>query len=160
LQSPGIEEYPLSKMLHFLKDDHWRHVRNLITPTFSSGKLRRVTKLSSSLNNSSNLSNMFEYTLEEDLWSRDWWIDRRLCSRIFSIDFLNLRAQDCGELTILVGCQFLQLSICKELNTNTICILTDECCYIDLWAVGGVGFVAMGGGRECQGSVGPPNLLI
>ena len=28
-----------------LKDDHWKHVRSILTPTFSSGKLRKVSEI-------------------------------------------------------------------------------------------------------------------
>jgi len=34
--------YPLRYMLTALRDDHWKHVRSTLTPTFSTGKLRRV----------------------------------------------------------------------------------------------------------------------
>jgi hypothetical protein len=42
VQAPTIPDYPLDKMLNMLQDDHWKHVRNTLTPTFSSGKLRKV----------------------------------------------------------------------------------------------------------------------
>jgi len=35
-------EYPVSKMLVVLQGEHWKHVRNILTPTFSSGKLRKM----------------------------------------------------------------------------------------------------------------------
>ena len=38
----GIIDKPLDKMVSLLKDDEWRYVRNTISPTFSSGKLRRM----------------------------------------------------------------------------------------------------------------------
>jgi cytochrome P450 len=41
--APLFFEHPLDKMLSTLTDDHWRHVRNILTPTFSSGKLRKMT---------------------------------------------------------------------------------------------------------------------
>ncbi|XP_067687703.1 cytochrome P450 3A29-like [Haliotis asinina] len=34
--------YPLNLGVFFLDDEHWRRVRSIITPTFSSGKLRRM----------------------------------------------------------------------------------------------------------------------
>ena len=37
-----VTEPPLNELLTIIKDDHWKHVRNLITPTFSGGKLRKV----------------------------------------------------------------------------------------------------------------------
>lgn len=40
--SPDVNEYPMKKMLHFIKDDHWKHVRSTLSPTFNSGKLRRM----------------------------------------------------------------------------------------------------------------------
>jgi cytochrome P450 family 3 subfamily A len=39
-----FDEYPLRKMLTMIKDDHWRNVRNVLTPTFSSGKLRKMNQ--------------------------------------------------------------------------------------------------------------------
>lgn len=39
---PNIHDYPLEKMVVFLKDEHWKHVRNHLAPTFSSGKLRKM----------------------------------------------------------------------------------------------------------------------
>lgn len=39
---PGFSNYPLDKMLLVLKDDHWKHVRNHLTPTFTAGKLRKM----------------------------------------------------------------------------------------------------------------------
>ena len=33
---------PLEDLLTVVKDDCWKHIRNLVSPTFSSGKLRRV----------------------------------------------------------------------------------------------------------------------
>jgi cytochrome P450 len=38
----SIPDYPLNKMLTMLEDDQWKHVRNILTPTFSSGKLRKM----------------------------------------------------------------------------------------------------------------------
>ncbi|XP_060066309.1 cytochrome P450 3A8-like [Ylistrum balloti] len=35
----------MSEMLTIIKDDHWRHVRHTMTPTFSSKKLRQMTPL-------------------------------------------------------------------------------------------------------------------
>ncbi|XP_033761677.1 cytochrome P450 3A8-like isoform X2 [Pecten maximus] len=35
----------ISEMLTLLKDDHWRNVRNVMTPTFSAKKLRQMTPL-------------------------------------------------------------------------------------------------------------------
>ncbi|XP_064615494.1 cytochrome P450 3A29-like [Liolophura sinensis] len=34
--------HPMDKCLIFLKDSHWRGVRNVVLPTFSSGKLRKM----------------------------------------------------------------------------------------------------------------------
>jgi cytochrome P450 family 3 subfamily A len=34
--------YPMRRMLTVLKGEHWKHVRNTLTPTFSTGKLRRM----------------------------------------------------------------------------------------------------------------------
>lgn len=45
LQNPGINDYPLSKLLTAVEGDHWRHIRNHLTPTFSSGKLRKVCEI-------------------------------------------------------------------------------------------------------------------
>jgi len=41
---PPLNEYPVRKLLTVLKDDHWKHVRNVLTPTFSSGKLRKMNR--------------------------------------------------------------------------------------------------------------------
>ena len=41
-QAPDFNEYPLDNMIILIKGDHWKHVRNILTPTFSSGKLRKV----------------------------------------------------------------------------------------------------------------------
>lgn len=40
--NPGVSDYPLSKLLFMSKDEHWKHMRNLLTPAFSSGKLRKM----------------------------------------------------------------------------------------------------------------------
>jgi cytochrome P450 family 3 subfamily A len=37
-------DYPVRKMLTVLQGDNWKHVRNILTPTFSSGKLRKMNK--------------------------------------------------------------------------------------------------------------------
>ena len=37
-----ILDKPMDKMVSMLKDDEWRNVRSTISPTFSSGKLRRM----------------------------------------------------------------------------------------------------------------------
>jgi len=42
--APPLNEYPVRKLLTVLKDDHWKHVRNVLTPTFSSGKLRKMNR--------------------------------------------------------------------------------------------------------------------
>ena len=36
-------EYPLNLMLNILRDDHWKHVRTLVSPTFSAVKLKKVS---------------------------------------------------------------------------------------------------------------------
>lgn len=40
--TPGINDYPLRKLIINVKGDHWKHIRNHLTPTFSSGKLRKM----------------------------------------------------------------------------------------------------------------------
>ncbi|XP_033761672.1 cytochrome P450 3A8-like isoform X2 [Pecten maximus] len=40
-----VVDVELSQMLTLLKDDHWRNVRNIMTPTFSAKKLRQMTPL-------------------------------------------------------------------------------------------------------------------
>ncbi|KAL4222985.1 Thromboxane-A synthase [Mactra antiquata] len=39
----GFEPHPLDKMLITLKDTDWKRVRNIMTPTFSAGKLKKMT---------------------------------------------------------------------------------------------------------------------
>ena len=39
----GLFRKPMEDMSFFPKDDEWKHVRNIISPTFSSGKLRTMT---------------------------------------------------------------------------------------------------------------------
>ena len=39
---PSLLEDPFDKMMTVITGDHWKHVRNLCTPTFTSGKLKRV----------------------------------------------------------------------------------------------------------------------
>ena len=39
----GVDKIPIFRsMVSVLTDDHWRHVRRLMTPTFSGGKLKQV----------------------------------------------------------------------------------------------------------------------
>jgi len=40
--APPLHVRVIRKILTVLKDEHWKHVRNVLTPTFSSGKLRRM----------------------------------------------------------------------------------------------------------------------
>lgn len=40
--NPGISDYPLAKLITAVKDEHWKHIRSHLTPTFSSGKLRKM----------------------------------------------------------------------------------------------------------------------
>lgn len=42
LQAPPIPDAPFDKFIHMLQDDHWRHVRNSVSPAFTTGKLRKV----------------------------------------------------------------------------------------------------------------------
>ncbi|ESO10628.1 hypothetical protein HELRODRAFT_72659, partial [Helobdella robusta] len=39
----GVTPPPLDKMLSLLKDDHWKFVRSIMSPTFSSGKMRKMS---------------------------------------------------------------------------------------------------------------------
>ncbi|XP_025085720.1 cytochrome P450 3A6-like [Pomacea canaliculata] len=40
--SKMVDYKPWSETLLTLKDDHWKHVRNVLSPTFSSGKLKKM----------------------------------------------------------------------------------------------------------------------
>ncbi len=42
-QKVDLRVYPLDRAITALCDDHWRHIRNLLTPGFSGSKLRRVS---------------------------------------------------------------------------------------------------------------------
>ncbi|KAK7446240.1 hypothetical protein BaRGS_00040282, partial [Batillaria attramentaria] len=42
--NPTIDKKPWSDSLLNLKDDHWKHVRSQLSPTFSSGKLKKMTQ--------------------------------------------------------------------------------------------------------------------
>ncbi|XP_045167948.2 cytochrome P450 3A14-like isoform X2 [Mercenaria mercenaria] len=39
-----FDPWPMNKTLLSLKDEQWKRVRNIITPTFSAGKLKKMTK--------------------------------------------------------------------------------------------------------------------
>jgi cytochrome P450 family 3 subfamily A len=39
---PPVTRIPMNRMMHMIKDDDWKRVRGVITPTFSSGKLRKM----------------------------------------------------------------------------------------------------------------------
>ncbi|XP_033107045.1 cytochrome P450 3A24-like [Anneissia japonica] len=41
----GVEVKPFSKGVVRLTDDHWKNVRNILTPTFSAGKLKKMVPL-------------------------------------------------------------------------------------------------------------------
>ena len=41
----SLFEDPFDKMMTIITGDHWKHVRNLCTPTFTSGKLKRVSNM-------------------------------------------------------------------------------------------------------------------
>ncbi|XP_053373575.1 cytochrome P450 3A2-like isoform X2 [Mercenaria mercenaria] len=40
----SFDPWPMNKTLLSLKDEQWKRVRNIITPTFSAGKLKKMTK--------------------------------------------------------------------------------------------------------------------
>ncbi|XP_074652557.1 cytochrome P450 3A29-like isoform X2 [Tubulanus polymorphus] len=41
----GSTNQVTAKMMTLLKDDHWKHVRSMLTPAFSSGKMRKMERL-------------------------------------------------------------------------------------------------------------------
>ncbi|XP_048243850.1 cytochrome P450 3A8-like [Haliotis rufescens] len=41
----GVNDYPLNYAMTTIQDDHWKHVRSLLSPTFSSGKLKKMVGL-------------------------------------------------------------------------------------------------------------------
>lgn len=38
----GVSQKPIGSFLAALNDDHWKHVRTMISPTFTTGKLKLV----------------------------------------------------------------------------------------------------------------------
>ena len=53
-----VFEPPFDKMLTVLTGEHWKHVRSLCTPTFTSGKLKRVMFISKKVNIRINITCM------------------------------------------------------------------------------------------------------
>ncbi|XP_046571699.1 cytochrome P450 3A24-like [Haliotis rubra] len=41
----GVNDYPLNYAMTTIRNDHWKHVRSLLSPTFSSGKLKKMVGL-------------------------------------------------------------------------------------------------------------------
>ncbi|XP_074660288.1 cytochrome P450 3A9-like [Tubulanus polymorphus] len=54
----------MNKMLTMLDDDHWKHVRSMCTPTFSSGKMRKMNAMLQ--NGAKNLVNNFRPYVEQN----------------------------------------------------------------------------------------------
>ncbi|XP_074660642.1 cytochrome P450 3A9-like [Tubulanus polymorphus] len=54
----------MNKMLTMLDDDHWKHVRSMCTPTFSSGKMRKMNDMLQ--DGAKNLANNFGKFVDEN----------------------------------------------------------------------------------------------